>query len=321
MAALWMALGQCQRLRPLVSSAGRLGGQCRFGSTEGPWLYRKPKEVFNRKKHFNEVLIMADRRKLLETLQDVLDKPQGNYPKAFWEILAKRCIKSIHLLNPLELSIAARAFDVHEPKIRRDLDIFPSLAAEVRNAQHVPGLALIILAEVLPKRLKVSKEEGAELMRHLARRAADVMWEIPAGHAVRFVKALSDAGVREPALCGRVGSKLRMRLELEEQTPYSTELTAKDLGLAAAAFAAQGHRDLELFRCLARSAAVGLHGNPEGLEDAEQSAWQVLESLDTLGIEELEEAEPLRRALKFKASEAYDHGHAPPSREDRPSPL
>lgn len=63
--------------------------QLRHASTEGPFLYRyKAKRITWKKRHYNEVLIMADRRKLLETLQDVIEG--GEWPTAFWEVLAKR---------------------------------------------------------------------------------------------------------------------------------------------------------------------------------------------------------------------------------------
>eukprot|EP00931_Biecheleriopsis_adriatica_P122483 TRINITY_DN97473_c0_g1_i1.p1 TRINITY_DN97473_c0_g1~~TRINITY_DN97473_c0_g1_i1.p1 ORF type:complete len:314 (+),score=77.46 TRINITY_DN97473_c0_g1_i1:61-942(+) len=275
----------------------RLGRRC-FGSTEGPFLYLKGNKFKDRKKHFNEVLIMADRRKLLETAQDIIDDPHRKFPKAFWEILAKRCIQSMHLLEPLELSIVARAFDMHQrPTLRRDLDVFQPLAAQVRASRTVPGLAIIVLADVLPRQLKLAKDDMGELLRYLARRAADVMWEIPAVHAVTLVQALSSSGVRDPALCSRVAQKLRIQLEHGN--------SIGEAGRAASAFAAQGHRDLELFRCLARAAACGLQNDSWELrEEAEQSAWKVLESLDVLGIEGLEEAEPLRRALEFKAPTA-----------------
>eukprot|EP00930_Biecheleria_cincta_P003541 TRINITY_DN104480_c0_g1_i1.p1 TRINITY_DN104480_c0_g1~~TRINITY_DN104480_c0_g1_i1.p1 ORF type:complete len:345 (+),score=101.71 TRINITY_DN104480_c0_g1_i1:52-1086(+) len=270
-----------------------------FGSTEGPFLGRKPDswDLKDKKKHFNEVLIMADRRKLLETVQDLLDEIGQERPKAFWEILAKRCQQSLHLLNVLELAMVARAFDAHEPKLRKELDIFAPLAMQVRNARDVPGLAVIVLSDVLPRQMRAPKEEVAEVMRCLARRAADVMWEIPPVHAVKLIKALSDAGVNDVSLCSRVARKLRMLL----QHGSSQALPAKDLGVAAAAFAAQDFRDLELFKSLAEAVAAALQTmdswQPSALEDAEKAAWQVLESLDVLDIKGLEEAKLLRRAL------------------------
>lgn len=270
-----------------------------FGSTEGPFLGRKPGswDLKEKKKHFNEVLIMADRRKLLETVQDLLDEPGQQRPKAFWEILAKRCQQTLHLLNMLELAMVARAFDVHEPKLRKELDVFAPLAAQVRNARDAPGLAVIVLSDVLPRRMRAPKEEKAEVMRCLARRAADVMWEIPAPHAVKLIKALSDAGVCDTPLCSRIARKLRMLL----QQGSSQAVPLNDLGVAAVAFAAQGHRDLELFRSLADAAAEAFQTldswQLNALADAEKAAWQVLESLDVLDIKDIEEAKSLRRAL------------------------
>jgi len=278
-----------------------------FGSTEGPFLGKKPGswDLKDKKKHFNEVLIMADRRKLLETVQELLDEPGPERPKAFWEILARRCQQSLHLLNMLELAMVARAFDAHEPKLRKELDVFAPLAMQVRNARDVPGLAVIVLSDVLPRRMRAPKEEVAEVMRCLARRAADVMWEIPPTYAVKLIKALSDAGVSDTPLCSRVARKLQMLLQ--HGSPQA--LPSKDLGVAAAAFAAQGFRDLELFKSLAEAVVEALQTmdswQPNALADAEQAAWQVLESLDVLGIQGLEEAKSLRRALDELKGEKF----------------
>ncbi|CAE8658535.1 unnamed protein product, partial [Polarella glacialis] len=87
--------------------------------------------------------------------------------------------------------------------------------------------------------------------------------------------------------------------------------SAGDVGRAAAAFAAQGHRDLELFRGLASAAAEALRETswePSARAEAEQAAWQVLESLDVLAIDDLEEARPLRRALEFQVPLGAEEG-------------
>jgi len=88
-AALYAAYGDQQQRRPF--------------STDGPFRHIKPKFV-ERKKHFNEVLILGDRRKLLDTAQDVLNDTGREFPRAFWEILAKRCIQILHLFDALELA-------------------------------------------------------------------------------------------------------------------------------------------------------------------------------------------------------------------------
>eukprot|EP00933_Yihiella_yeosuensis_P069032 TRINITY_DN7513_c1_g5_i1.p1 TRINITY_DN7513_c1_g5~~TRINITY_DN7513_c1_g5_i1.p1 ORF type:complete len:323 (-),score=59.75 TRINITY_DN7513_c1_g5_i1:363-1331(-) len=283
-------------------------GRRNFGSTDGPFLLKKPK-FKDKKKHYGEVLVMADRRKLLETIQDVIDSPSTRYPDAFWQILAKRSIQSAHLLRPLELAIIAKAFHLHSPKLHRDLDVYPHIASQVRTATSVPGLAVIVFAEILPQRLRVAQDEITQLMQTLGRRAADVMWEIPVGHAIRILQALSVAGVQDRALCSRIAQKVSVQLESfpisldEDEEKSSQSLKPEDLGRAASSFASQGHRDLELFKGLAGalSKLISDRSAVTGRTATEEASGKLLESLDMLGIDDLEEAEPLRQALKFSS--------------------
>ncbi|CAE7807043.1 eryA [Symbiodinium sp. CCMP2456] len=271
---------------------------CRtFATTDGPFLYRfKAKRLKWKKRHYNEVLVMADRRKLLETLQEVIDTPSKDFPKAFWEVLSKRCLKSLHLLEPMELAILARAFDVHEPKLHRKLDVFQPLAAQVRSSTVVPGIAVLALTEILPRRLQGTKEELAEIMRFFARCAADCMWEIPLESAVVLLKGLAASGVRDAALCRRVSQKLQARLR------HGWSLRPGLLGRAATAMADQDFRDLELFRCLLNAAARGLEGLAASQEEelraeAETSARAVLQGVALLRLE-LPEAQALDKTLR-----------------------
>ncbi|CAE7453936.1 eryA [Symbiodinium natans] len=266
-----------------------------FASTEGPFLYRfKAKRLTWKKRHYNEVLVMADRRKLMETLQEVIDSPDKEFPRPFWEVLSKRCIKSMHLLEPLELAILARAFDLHQPDLHKSMDIFQPLATQVRSScSFVPGMAVIALTQILPRRLRSTKEELADLMRFFSRRAADCMWEIPLDFAVRLLQELSASGVNDAALCRRVSQKLQARLRQDALAGLPQNLLGLP-GRAAAAMADQDFRDLELFRCLVDAAARGLEG-PDVVE-AQNSARAVLKGVAWLKLE-LPEAQALEEAL------------------------
>jgi len=236
---------------PLVRVVHLWSRQLRYASTEGPFLRYKAKNITWKKRHYNEVLIMADRRKLLEALQDVIESPGRKYPRAFWEILSKRCLKSMHLLEPVELSIVARAFDIHQPKLRPELDIYRPMAVQVLNSRSaVPGLAVIVLADILPRHLK-TQDESRDLLSFLARRAADVMWEIPIEYAVKLLEELSKTGAQDAALCRRIAKKLQVHL------PDDDDVLP---GRAASVFAAQDYRDLELFRRLSTVATSAVQG-------------------------------------------------------------
>lgn len=230
---------------------------------------------------------MADRRKLLETLQDVIDSRRREFPAAFWEILSKRCLKSMHLLEPLELSILARAFDVHKPQLAPFLNVYRPMAVQVINSKSpVPGLAISVLTDILPRRL--DKDQSRDLLRCLARRAADVMWEIPAEHAVKLLEELSKFGLQDASLCRRVAKKVQVYLSAGPGRGHD------DLpGRVASAFAAQDYRDLELFRHLATMATDGLDS---GASWAEVSARQVLQSAEKLEID-IDEVSALRMRM------------------------
>mmetsp|Transcript_16312 Transcript_16312/g.21948 ORF Transcript_16312/g.21948 Transcript_16312/m.21948 type:complete len:286 (+) Transcript_16312:89-946(+) len=249
-----------------------------FG-TDGPFRHIKPSFV-ERKKHYNELLIFGDRRKLLETAQDVLSNPYQKLPRPFWEILAKRCIQSAHLLEPLELAIIARAFDMHDVDLGADLDIYESIAAQAKTRGDLSGISIAVLADVLPRRLASGQADIKDLLGWLGRRAADVMWELDAAQAVAVLTALTLGGVQDAVLCSRVARKVLLQLE----GPGVLQLD--ELAQAAAAFAGQGHRDLHLFRSLtARTAALATSA-PAGAS----AAKRVLESLAVLGIDDTPES-------------------------------
>lgn len=255
------------------------GGSGGGGTTDGPFRHLKPRFT-ERKKHFNEVLVLADRVKLLETAQDVLNEPDRQFPRPFWEVMAKRCIQSMHLFQPLELAIITRMFDIHEPGLRTGLDVYGHAATQAREANGIPGHALLVFSDIFPRRLK-SPAKLRDLMEHLGREAADALWELSAAHAVRVLGAVGGAGARDPALCGRVAAKLWAQLQEE---PSALDL--EDIAGAAAAMAAQEHRDLPLLRELAERSAQLCDGSPMGAEVARN----VLGSLASLGVEPAPEA-------------------------------
>jgi len=263
-AALYAAYGDQQQRRPF--------------STDGPFRHIKPKFV-ERKKHFNEVLILGDRRKLLDTAQDVLNDTGREFPRAFWEILAKRCIQILHLFDALELAIIARAFDIHSVDLKRpDLDIYGSIASSALQLQgRHPGVANVVLAEVLSRRLPVYKLSLLQdVLRKLGRRAADSMWELSTSHAVRLLQILTEAAIQDPALCSRIGGKLLTQLRNSPAPHEAVPLMhPEELGNAAVVFASQNHRNLELLR------ELELHTR------GTVAAPLVLESLATLGIDVL----------------------------------
>ena len=60
-------------------------------------------------------------------------------PKLLSSGVQIRCIKSMHLLEPLELAILARAFDLHQPDLHKSMDIFQPLATQARRHQCGSG--------------------------------------------------------------------------------------------------------------------------------------------------------------------------------------
>eukprot|EP00747_Dinoflagellata_sp_TGD_P185973 gnl/TRDRNA2_/TRDRNA2_42776_c0_seq1.p1 gnl/TRDRNA2_/TRDRNA2_42776_c0~~gnl/TRDRNA2_/TRDRNA2_42776_c0_seq1.p1 ORF type:complete len:312 (+),score=44.80 gnl/TRDRNA2_/TRDRNA2_42776_c0_seq1:32-937(+) len=254
-----------------------------FSTTDGPFRHMRPKFV-DRKKHYGQVLVMADRRKLLETAQDVLNEPAKKLPLSFWEVFSRRCIQSMHLFEPLELAIVARAFDVHNIKIRR-LDIFGAAAGHARNFRSFPGVAVVVLMDIFSRRLASS---GPEL-EFLGRKSADSMWELSPRNAIFVLSTVTEAGVQDTALCSRVAAKANGQMEL---------LVLEDLVRVTAALAGQGHRDLELLNRIADRTTT-LCGETASSAAAE-AAKQIASGFEKL---EVDVPEPLMRAAATASGE------------------
>jgi len=223
---------------------------------------------------------MADIRKLLETAQEVLSQPSREFPKPFWEVLAKRCIQSMHLLKPMELAIISRTFDVHNVELKPRYDVYHPIAEQARCSKHFPGLAVLVLAEVLPRKLDAEKADLNGLLKMLGRQAADVMWELSVSHAVRVLEALTVAGIRDAPLCSRVARKLAAQLEVRGA------VRLEDLAAAASAFAGQDHRDLPLLLSIADATAV-LCEEALSSDDAAKASRRVLDALEQLGVDDV----------------------------------
>eukprot|EP00927_Polykrikos_kofoidii_P033460 TRINITY_DN2828_c0_g1_i1.p1 TRINITY_DN2828_c0_g1~~TRINITY_DN2828_c0_g1_i1.p1 ORF type:complete len:365 (-),score=72.94 TRINITY_DN2828_c0_g1_i1:38-1132(-) len=261
-----------------------------FSTTDGPFKYYKGKtDTFkkNRKKHYNEVLVFADRRKLLEVAQDLLNGALRDEVKpAFWEIYAKRCIKSMHLLTPLEIAIVLRSFDVYDVQLR-GADVFAAAASFVRASKEVSGQAVVVLVDVFSRRLKVPREEMQDLLEHLGRQAANAMWEITPRGAVDILSTMSAVGAQDSALSARVARKVLMQLDVPGV------LALEDLPVAAQAMAAQNHRDVDLLRGIAtRIETIPMHEDAHAaaaVEDAVRSeaAGRILASLEALEFDDV----------------------------------
>lgn len=235
---------------------------------------------------------MADVRKILETLQDVLDEPSKQFPPAFWEVLAKRCIQSIRLFKPLELAIVARAFDTHSVELKPRHNIYAQIAQQAQTLGHFPGLAIWVLADVLPRRLKPEQADLTGLLQRLGRQATEVMWELPPQQAVMILEVLTQAGVKDASLSTRVAKKVSAYLEVEGA------LDAKDLAAAASALAGQQHRDLQTLRGIAE-AVTELFAREPSVAGAEAAA-RVLAAFQALDVD----AENIPAELQQAASQA-----------------
>lgn len=265
----------CRRRLPshalAIVQVGPKAVVARAFANDSPWRWMKPK-ITHRKRHYNEVLVMADVRKLLDTAQKALGEETGAFPKAFWEIFAKRTIRTMHLFKPLELAILARAFDAHDV----DRGIHSAVAARVEKTQGFPGIAIPVLADILVRRV----EEPRASLEAVARQACNVMWELGVTDLLRLLRSLTAAGVRNQPLCGRAARKVLVQID---------SLGPVELGDVAEVFAGQQHRDLTLFRVLAKR-FVGLCGGDPNAEPA--ALVRVVEGFEAL---EIEVPEMLRR--------------------------
>jgi len=274
---------------------------CRcFGTTDGPWRHIKPKPlVKEKKKHYGEVLTMASVRKLVETAQDAVNAPSTVYPLAFWEVMAKRCIQSMHLLNPLELAIVARAFDTHSVELKSRLDVYGQIAKYASGMTNFPGVAILIFTDILPRRIPSEKVDLTDLFKMLGRQLANVLFEVSAAHALRILEALTKVGVRDPPLCQRVARKVYVQLWVPDA------LDSDDLARAASIMAAQEHRDLPVLLAITNAASLACEDNPS--TSTARAGEAVLAALDALTVDGAEEVERLRVATAAARSSLGDH--------------
>lgn len=224
-----------------------------FGTTDGPFRHLRPKFVIKaKKKLYADVLVYGDRRKLLDTAQDVLHSENppdvdSVYPLAFWKTFAWRAIQSMHLFSPLELAILARAFDTQNVLNDPKLDVFGAILEQLRGGPRVPAFAGYVFADVLPRRRK-SKAEAQSLLRLLGRHSVDSMWELTPANAVKLMEVMCAHGVTDTAMFSRVARKVGLQLRAMEM---------EDVSRAASVFAVAGHRDVQLFfgiaQCVAES--------------------------------------------------------------------
>lgn len=268
-------------------------------TTDSPFKHMRPK-VVERKRHYNETLVMGDVRKLIETAQEVLSQQSKTFPRAFWEIFARRCIQSMHLFNPLELAIVARTFDAHDPQLRPWFDVYRPIAeqarGQARDQKGFPGLAILVFSEIFPKRLDKGKIDVKSLLTMLGRQAAKVMWEFSPGHAIRVLATLTETGIRDASICARVAKKIEAQLGV----PGSLELD--ELASLAWALSKQDHRDLVFFANLADYAASRCEeivDSKRGVADAAKALGRILEAFQTLGIDDV----PARLRSSFEQAE------------------
>lgn len=251
-----------------------------FGTTDGPFRHIAPKGRFvDRKKHYGQVLVMADVRMILETAEDALRQPGKEFPLPFWEVLAKRCIQSMHLFKPLELAMIARAFDTHDVKLKPRYDVYVPIVAQAAASKEFPGLAILVLTDVLPRRVQQADLMG--LLGMLGRQAADVMWQLTPKHAVAILEALTSGGVRDRSLTARVAKKVSAHLVVPGAFGVA------DLAKAASVLAGQEHRDLQTLRGIADAVVELCEGDPSSA--GADAARRVVAAFQALEVDEVPE--------------------------------
>jgi len=260
------------------SSSATLSARTRrtFATSDGPFRHMKVKFTDrNRKKNYNEVLVTGDVKKLVDTAQDMLQEHGSKVvPDPVWKQYAKRCVASMHLLKPLELAIIARCFDAYDIDLKgAEFNVFGSLAKQLRETaaqKDFPGLAVLVLADVVARRLQNGKNSKEELLDLLGRKACQCMWELSPSNAVEVLTSVTSAGALHPTLCTRVARKVQSQLET---------LPLGVLAKTAKALAAQEHRDLSLLQGIAHRVCAEGKGYPHSQQCAEDvlSAFQQLD--------------------------------------------
>lgn len=294
---------ECGGARLRLALQGVAATQVRCNTTDSPFRHIKGNFVM-RKRHYNETVVMGDVRKLMETAQEMLMQQSKEFPRAFWEVFAKRCLQSMHMLNATEMALVARTFDAHSPVLRQRFDVYRPIAMRVATLkERFPGMAVLALAEILPRRLPTDDDQDvAGLLRTLGRHAVGALWELKPAHAVRVLEAVSEQGVKDASLTCRVAKKVHAQLG---QEGVASPLSLPELASVGATMANQDHRDLDLFMTLADASTQLCEdalARGTGVHEAAESMKSLLASFEKLGIDAV--PDQMRAAAAEVASEA-----------------
>eukprot|EP00397_Hematodinium_sp_SG-2012_P064894 GEMP01092812.1.p1 GENE.GEMP01092812.1~~GEMP01092812.1.p1 ORF type:complete len:291 (+),score=54.53 GEMP01092812.1:45-875(+) len=244
-------------------------GSCRsFSTTDGPFKYLKPRFV-DRKRRYEDVLITGSVKTLLRAVESCIADPSKQRSKAFWEILTKRCIKSVSLMNYLELGMIGRAFQVAEiqgPKYLKDLktQFAQEVAKHIRlgGEGRVSGHGALLMVDLLaPVDAKATHEVVTNF--------PSLMWEMSVKDLAFVVETCAANNV---AIDRQTVRRISMKVCAMRET-----LSIDELRSFVRAFVRWEYRDVRTFTPLALEL---VKRNP-----GDEVADFVSQSFEALGIE------------------------------------
>lgn len=126
--------------------------------TDSPFRrLRADKALKLERKHYQKVLLFGDPAKLVSTAESLIRQPDQPVTPAFWKIFGQRVTDSLHLLNAIDLSLIAKAFETQD---NRQFFVMVAEFCATTKIEN-PG-ALLLLTEVLAS--KLSPPDRQDLM-------------------------------------------------------------------------------------------------------------------------------------------------------------
>jgi len=213
-----------------------------FSTTDGPFRHIKPRFV-DRKRRYESVLVTASVKTLMQAAESCIIDPMKQRSTGFWEILVKRSIASIPLMNQLELGLIGRALDVgeefgpkHLPRLREEFAKEVAKHFRLGGKSSPSGQGIVLLVNLLAP-------VDAKATLQVVSRMPLLMWDL----SVRDLAFVVNKCVQHDISCD-LQSTRRMAMKV---SALRERMSTEDLLVFLRAFVKWGFRDVDTFNLVA----------------------------------------------------------------------
>jgi len=272
-----LSLGNTGALSNNNSSLGSTLSVRSFSTTDGPFRHIKPRFV-DRKRRYESVLVTASVKTLMQAAESCISDPLKKRSTGFWEILVKRSIASIPLMNQLELGLIGRALDVceeygpsHLPKLRKEFAREVAKHFRLGGKSEPSGHGVVLLVNLLAP-------VDAKATEQVISRMPLLMWDL----SVRDLAYVVNKCVNHDISCD-LQSTRRMAMKA---SALRERMSVDDLLTFLRAFVKWEFRDVDTFNLLALEVMSRNPGN-EAVQKEIASSFQTLSIIPPQEVERL----------------------------------